>query len=547
MRLKIIPIIIIIFINIIIVIFTKLTFAQTCLTQTTNPKAEGLISSPNAPLGVGNPTGTCATGGDAIFIPFKIPSYQDLYSIFYTQAKDNPGALVNKNTAALTAPYDQVDIPMGTSEDQLYAVAGNMTLSGNPTGTRSGIVFVNGNLDISANYTFSSSSPNFGTVFIVSGDINIASSVTQINAVLISGGKIYTAGANCITNSVGPGGVSQLVINGSLVSINSDTSTANIKFCRTISDNSLPAEKINQQPKYLVILRNIFTQTLQSWREIAASEINPAVPDPDKPSPPTSVVATAGNGQATVSWNAPSDNGGSPIISYTINTYLANGSASGIAPSSFFCPCITLSTNITGLTNNTAYKFKVLATNSIGSSSQSSSSNQITPVAPKRVFITSTTYNGNLGGVAGADAKCQTQANVASLGGTWKAWISPASRVNSATLRLTHATIPYVLLNNTIIANNWTDLTDGALAAYINITENNTLVPASPEQVWTNTRTDGTAAINVSTTNTCGSDWKIQTSNQGYFGYHSLFSGGVWTLGNVVGCGTLAHLYCFEQ
>lgn len=45
----------------------------------------------------------------------------------------------------------------------------------------------------------------------------------------------------------------------------------------------------------------------------------------------------------------------------------------------------------------------------------------------KRVFVTSTTYSGNLGGVAGADAKCQLHADAAALGGTWKAWISSGS------------------------------------------------------------------------------------------------------------------------
>ncbi|NUN04818.1 MAG: DUF1554 domain-containing protein [Bdellovibrio sp.] len=44
-----------------------------------------------------------------------------------------------------------------------------------------------------------------------------------------------------------------------------------------------------------------------------------------------------------------------------------------------------------------------------------------------RAFITSTTYDGNLGGIAGADAKCQARANAASLGGTWKAIISDST------------------------------------------------------------------------------------------------------------------------
>jgi hypothetical protein len=54
------------------------------------------------------------------------------------------------------------------------------------------------------------------------------------------------------------------------------------------------------------------------------------------------------------------------------------------------------------------------------------------PVAPpaethKRVFVTDETFRGDLGGIEGADAKCTTAAAGASIGGTWKAWISDSS------------------------------------------------------------------------------------------------------------------------
>jgi hypothetical protein len=42
----------------------------------------------------------------------------------------------------------------------------------------------------------------------------------------------------------------------------------------------------------------------------------------------------------------------------------------------------------------------------------------------KRVFITSIKYNGNLGGIDGADSKCNKSAAIAMIGGTWRAWIS---------------------------------------------------------------------------------------------------------------------------
>lgn len=41
----------------------------------------------------------------------------------------------------------------------------------------------------------------------------------------------------------------------------------------------------------------------------------------------------------------------------------------------------------------------------------------------KRIFVTSIGYDGNLGGEAGADAKCQTRADAANRGGTFKAWL----------------------------------------------------------------------------------------------------------------------------
>lgn len=42
----------------------------------------------------------------------------------------------------------------------------------------------------------------------------------------------------------------------------------------------------------------------------------------------------------------------------------------------------------------------------------------------RRIFVTSTTYNGSLGGLAGADTHCQTRATAAGLTGTWYAFLS---------------------------------------------------------------------------------------------------------------------------
>ena len=64
----------------------------------------------------------------------------------------------------------------------------------------------------------------------------------------------------------------------------------------------------------------------------------------------------------------------------------------------------------------------------------------------RTVFLTSMTFNGDLGGVAGADAKCQAAAD-APLSivpiGTYLAWISDAIG-NSPSTKFSQSTLPYV-------------------------------------------------------------------------------------------------------
>jgi len=107
---------------------------------------------------------------------------------------------------------------------------------------------------------------------------------------------------------------------------------------------------------------------------------------PTAPDSPTDVSATPGHAQATVSWTVPF-NGGSSFIYYAILVY-------DIAGNSLFSPLITnptllntvsgqtVSFIVTGLTNGTAYTFRVIARNIIGSSLLSSASSFIIPRSP---------------------------------------------------------------------------------------------------------------------------------------------------------------------
>jgi hypothetical protein len=109
-----------------------------------------------------------------------------------------------------------------------------------------------------------------------------------------------------------------------------------------------------------------------------ASGIATTAPPPAPPAAPTGVQAVSGNGSATVSWTAPS-NEGSPITSYTVTPYVGS-----VAQAATTVPGPSPATNATvgGLANGTAYTFTVTATNAIGTGAPSAHSSAITPVAP---------------------------------------------------------------------------------------------------------------------------------------------------------------------
>jgi glucose/arabinose dehydrogenase len=92
------------------------------------------------------------------------------------------------------------------------------------------------------------------------------------------------------------------------------------------------------------------------------------------PSAPTIGSAVAGNGEATVSWTAPTSNGGSPITGYVVTPYV--GFVGG-TPTVFGSTSTTQT--ITGLTNGSTYRFRVQATNAIGTSGYSKVTNPVTP------------------------------------------------------------------------------------------------------------------------------------------------------------------------
>jgi hypothetical protein len=161
----------------------------------------------------------------------------------------------------------------------------------------------------------------------------------------------------------------------------------------------------------------------------------------------------------------------------------------------------------------------------------------------QRVFVTSGVYDANLGGIGGADAKCQALVTAASLGGSWKAWISDAS--NSPSSRFTHATVGYRLLDGTLVASNWTALVGAAttsLAHAIDLDETAQPFNGGTSEVWTATNPDGT--LNISACNNFNSgDAGAAIGAVG----HADAVDFTWTNAYLQYCNRSVHLYCFEQ
>lgn len=114
-----------------------------------------------------------------------------------------------------------------------------------------------------------------------------------------------------------------------------------------------------------------FTVTAQngSGTGLASSAVT-ATPR-TRPSAPTNVQASAGNGQATVTWTAP-DNGGAAITRYTVTA----------SPGPRTCTTAgALTCTVAGLTNETAYTFTVTAANTAGTGNPSAASGAVTPAA----------------------------------------------------------------------------------------------------------------------------------------------------------------------
>ena len=172
------------------------------------------------------------------------------------------------------------------------------------------------------------------------------------------------------------------------------------------------------------------------------------------------------------------------------------------------------------------------------------------------VFLSSATYTGDLGGLSGADLKCQALATSAGLANphTFRAWLSDG--FHSPLTRFTELDLvgaPYILLNGRILADTSVELIDLGPRTGISITE--TGQPVFNAYVWTNTTAFGEV---FSPTDHCKSWASSNDLPPARLGYNALMleqgptfetwkNERYWTSAFAQACDLLNHLYCFED
>lgn len=179
------------------------------------------------------------------------------------------------------------------------------------------------------------------------------------------------------------------------------------------------------------------------------SASSPSVTPVTNPGVPTSVAGTAGNAEVSLTWSEPESNGGTAITDYVIQYSSNNGSTW----TTFQRAASTaVSGKITGLTNGTAYVFKVAAKNSVGVGTYSEISSSLTPLTfpgvPTAVIATAGDAQVSLtwsapasdGGALITDYEVQYKASSAGEG-AWTTLQRVASDQRSATINgLTNGT-----------------------------------------------------------------------------------------------------------
>jgi hypothetical protein len=162
--------------------------------------------------------------------------------------------------------------------------------------------------------------------------------------------------------------------------------------------------------------------------------------------------------------------------------------------------------------------------------------------AGKRVFLTRAKFDGNLGGLTGADAKCAAAATGAGLNGSWQAWLSTTT-VNAID-RLADVG-PWVDLQGaTMFPSKTALIDDGPSGSGLWLDERGMFL--STANIWTATNWQGVYNQNLTVGPPCAEWTSSSQQDQARVGQVGR-TGTAWTWFAATSCSQTLHLICFEQ
>ena len=142
---------------------------------------------------------------------------------------------------------------------------------------------------------------------------------------------------------------------------------------------------------------------------------------PEAPGAPSGLVAAAGNGQVTLTWEAPVDDGGGAVAAYVI-AYKVSSDTDWTSWVRTGAATDTTET-VTGLTNNVVYEFRVAAVNAAGVGAPSAVSATPVPL-PAPASLPAPTHHWTFddgAGITVADAGTANTDGTVAGGATWEA------------------------------------------------------------------------------------------------------------------------------
>ncbi len=196
--------------------------------------------------------------------------------------------------------------------------------------------------------------------------------------------------------------------------------------------------------------------------------------EPGRAGTPT---GTAGDGTVSLTWSAPSSTGNSAITDYVVQ-YTSDGAewvtvSDGVSAS--------LSATVSGLTNATAYRFRITARNAIGDGAPSLMSDSLTPTVPTTTTTTTTTV-----------APTTTTTTVAPTTTTTTTTVAPTTTTTTTTVAPTTTT--------TIAPTTTSTTTTAPEPAPVSVTPATTIAPTnSTTSPTTNSPTTTVAPISTTT------------------------------------------------